>query len=81
MTGLGIFKLYRYVENNLKQFSFQKTDANKRYLCQSWLNEDRLLIGTDSGKVLLFENGEVKAEFSVTQGSQDKLDGKILSEQ
>ena len=65
MVGHGIFKLYRYSENSLKQFSFQKSDPQRHYLCQSWVNEERMLIGTDHGKVILFESGELKAEFVI----------------
>jgi hypothetical protein len=36
------------------------------YLCLAWLSEDRVVLGTDTGKVQLFEVGEVKNEFDVT---------------
>ena len=36
------------------------------YLCLAWLSEDRVVLGTDTGKVQLFEIGEVKNEFDVT---------------
>ena len=51
VTGLGIFKLFRFVENNLKQFAFQKADVNRHYLCQAWISEERVIVGTDVGKV------------------------------
>ena len=35
------------------------------YLCLAWLSEDRLVLGTDTGKVQLFEVGELKNEFNV----------------
>lgn len=63
MTGFGIFKLFRYSESNLKQYAFQKVDLQRHYICQSWINEEKLLVGVDSGKVLLFESGELKGEF------------------
>jgi len=63
VTGHGIMKFYRYSENNLKQFAFQKADVQCHYICQSWVNEEKLLVGTDAGKVLLFEGGELKNEF------------------
>lgn len=61
--------MFRYNENNLKQFAFQKADVNRHYLCQSWVNEERLLVGTDAGKVLIFESGELKGEFPVVSGT------------
>ena len=36
------------------------------YLCLAWLSEDRVVLGTDTGKVQLFEVGELKNEFDVT---------------
>ena len=72
VTGHGIFKLFRYSENNLKQFAFQKADLHRHYLCQAWLNEEKLLVGTDSGKVLLFEGGELKGDFPVIDSALEK---------
>lgn len=74
MTGHGIFKLFRYSESNLKQFAFQKADVQRHYLCQAWLNEEKLLVGTDGGKVLLFENGELRADIPVIKQSLEKND-------
>jgi len=38
---------------------------HQNYLCQTWLSEDQLLLGTDTGKIELFEMGELKNEFFV----------------
>ena len=65
MAGEKIFKLYRYSEGNLKQFAFMKAEPSY-YLCLSWISEDRLVLGTDNGKVQLFEVGELKNEFSIS---------------
>lgn len=65
VVGNGIFKLFRYSEGNLKQFAFQKLEP-QNYLCQAWVSDDRVIVGTDSGKLLLFEAGELKNEFNLT---------------
>jgi len=62
VTGSQIFKLFRYAEGNLKQFGYQKTEP-QNFLCHAWVSEDRVLVGTETGHLLLFENGEVKLEF------------------
>eukprot|EP01137_Pigoraptor_chileana_P030193 Opistho-2@16440 len=67
VVGNGIFRLYRYSEGNLKQFGFQKVDA-QNYLCHAWLSEDRIIVGTDTSKLLLFEALELKAEYVNTFG-------------
>ncbi len=65
VVGNGIFKLYRYSEGNLKQFAFQKTEP-QNYLSQAWVSDERVIVGTDTGKLLLFEAGELRNEFAVT---------------
>ena len=65
VAGEKIYKLFRYSEGHLKQFAFMKTEP-ANYLCLAWLSEDRVVLGTDTGKVQLFEVGELKSEFDVT---------------
>jgi len=65
VVGNGIFKLFRYSEGNLKQFAFQKMEP-QNFLCHTWLSDERIIAGTDNGRLLLFESGELKNEFSVT---------------
>ena len=64
VTGNGIFKNFRYSEGNLKTFNFQKMEP-QNYLCHAWVSEERVIVGTDTGKLLLFEAGELKNEFNV----------------
>ena len=65
IAGEKLFKLYRYIEGNLKQFAFMKIEPSN-YLCLAWISEDRLLLGTDQGRIQLFEVGELKNEFSLS---------------
>jgi len=65
VVGEKLFKLFRYSEGSLKQFAFMKADP-LTYLCQAWISEDHLVLGSDSGRVQLFEVGELKNEFVVT---------------
>lgn len=64
VVGNGIFKLFRYSEGNLKQFAFQKMEP-QNFLCHTWVSDERIIAGTDMGKLLLFESGELKNEFHV----------------
>ena len=64
VIGEKLFKLFRYSEGNLKQFAFLKTNP-LNYLSHTWLSEERLMLGTDGGKVQLFEIGDLKNEFEV----------------
>lgn len=64
VIGNGIFKLFRYSEGNLKQFAFQKTEP-QNYLSHAWISDERVIVGTDNGKLYIFEAGELKSEMSL----------------
>ena len=73
VVGNGIFRLFRYSEGNLKQFPFQKMEP-QNFLCQAWVSDERIVLGTDNGHMLLFEAGELKHEFNLNlpQKEQDR---------
>lgn len=51
------------MDTSLKQFGYTKSDILLNYLCHTWVSEDRLLLGTDTGKVQLFEMADLRNEF------------------
>lgn len=57
-------RMYRYAENNLKQYVAGKMDVHD-YLCHTWISEDKVVVGTNTGKWILFEGGEMRAEGNV----------------
>ncbi|XP_009285547.2 PREDICTED: cilia- and flagella-associated protein 57 [Aptenodytes forsteri] len=64
ITGNGFFKLFKYSEGTLKQMNLQKGEP-QNYLCHAWLSEEEVICGTDTGKLILFETGELHWETSV----------------
>lgn len=36
------------------------------YLCHAWVSEERLLLGSECGRVQLFEGGDLRNEFNVS---------------
>ncbi|KAF1553582.1 Cilia- and flagella-associated protein 57, partial [Eudyptula albosignata] len=64
ITGNGFFKLFKYSEGTLKQVNLQKGEP-QNYLCHAWLSEEEVICGTDTGKLILFETGELHWETSV----------------
>jgi len=79
VVGNGIFKNYRYSEGNLKTFNIQKVEP-QNYLCHAWVSEERVIVGTDSGRLMLFEAGEMKHEFNLADkekkpGEEDQVSG------
>lgn len=71
IVGNGLFKLFRYSEESLKPFGFQKFDQ-PNYLCQAWISDDRMIVGTEAGRLLLLESGELKTEFNLTKSDTAK---------
>ncbi len=44
----------------------------QNYLCQAWVSDERVIVGTDNGRLLLFEAGELKSEININQQKDDK---------
>uniref|UniRef100_H2ZKC8 Cilia- and flagella-associated protein 57 n=1 Tax=Ciona savignyi TaxID=51511 RepID=H2ZKC8_CIOSA len=78
VVGNHIFKLFRYAEGNLKPFGFQKMDL-QNYLSHAWVSDERVVVGTDTGRLLLFENGELKTEFHAALPSGSNADTNSVS--
>uniref|UniRef100_A0A3B5B8N2 Cilia and flagella associated protein 57 n=1 Tax=Stegastes partitus TaxID=144197 RepID=A0A3B5B8N2_9TELE len=74
VIGSGVFKLFRYSEGAIKQSSFAKVESIN-FLCHAWMSEERVIAGTDTGRLLVFEYGdlrrEVKATSKAVQGQSD----------
>lgn len=72
-VGHNIFKLYRIVDGLLKvQPSVLGKREPQNFTCHAWLPDEKenILVGTDSGELILVENGEVKASLvTTTEGS------------
>ncbi|NXE28155.1 CFA57 protein, partial [Ardeotis kori] len=64
ITGNGFFKLFKYSEGTLKQINSQKGEP-QNYLCHTWLSKEKIICGTDTGKLNLFKTGELHWETSV----------------
>ncbi|KAG8132262.1 hypothetical protein E2320_010133 [Naja naja] len=64
VIGNGIFKLYKYTEGNLKQTNFLRGEP-QNYLSHAWLSEEKVIVGTDTGKLYLFDSGDLRWETSI----------------
>ncbi|XP_069083885.1 cilia- and flagella-associated protein 57 [Pleurodeles waltl] len=65
-TGNGFFKTFRYIDGNLKQTNFQKVDP-QNYMSHAWLSDDKIIVGTDTGKLVLFHSGEAQWEYTIPE--------------
>lgn len=76
-VGEKTFKLFRLSEGNLKQFAMHKLNQ-LNYYSHAWLSEDQIIVGSDCGRLQLFEVGDLKNDFEIgislaerTTNSQD----------
>ncbi|XP_022601312.1 cilia- and flagella-associated protein 57 [Seriola dumerili] len=74
VSGTGVFKLFRYSEGSLKQSSFPKVEAIN-FLCHNWMTAERVIAGTDTGRLLVFESGDLRREIkTASKAAQEKSD-------
>lgn len=59
-----MFKLLRFAEGTLKQTNFQRGES-QNYLAHAWVSEDKIIVGTDTGRLFLFESGDQRWETSI----------------
>uniref|UniRef100_UPI00398EDE99 cilia- and flagella-associated protein 57 n=1 Tax=Pristiophorus japonicus TaxID=55135 RepID=UPI00398EDE99 len=64
VAGAGVLKLLRFADGNLKQTNFQKFEL-QNFLSHAWMSEDRIIVGTDVGKLYLFELAELRWEYNM----------------
>lgn len=74
VCGTGVFKLFRYTEGALKQSSFAKVESIN-FLCHTWMKGERVIAGTDTGRLLVFESGDLRREISTaSKAMQEQFD-------
>uniref|UniRef100_A0A4W3H1C6 Cilia- and flagella-associated protein 57 n=1 Tax=Callorhinchus milii TaxID=7868 RepID=A0A4W3H1C6_CALMI len=77
VIGDSIFKLFRYAEGTFKQINFQKLEP-QHYLSHVWVAEDRIIAGTDTGRVCLFESADMRWEFNIAEFQRYEYFNKAL---
>ena len=64
VSGSGVFKLFRCTEGALKQSNFLELES-QNFLSHTWMSEERVIVGTDTGKLMVFESGDLRWEMNV----------------
>ena len=65
-SGYGLFKMFRYAESGLRStLSLRQEQLN--FTCHCWVSDDRILAGTDQGKLFLIQNGEILHEVKLDE--------------
>lgn len=65
VSGNKVLKLFRYTDGVLKQSNGARLDTH-HILSHAWVSRERLIAGTESGRVLGLESGDLRWEMSVT---------------
>ncbi|DBA68566.1 TPA: hypothetical protein ACH3X2_013579 [Trebouxia sp. C0005] len=73
VIGSGIFKCFKTAENSLKLLTSALAKREpQNYMAHCWLSEgerERMVLGTDSGELLIIEGTELKATLQLDPGS------------
>lgn len=59
-----MFKLLRFAEGTLKHTNFQRGEP-QNYLAHAWVSDEKIIVGTDTGRLFLFESGDLRWETSI----------------
>ncbi|KAJ3327353.1 Cilia- and flagella-associated protein 57 [Blyttiomyces sp. JEL0837] len=71
VTGNSLFRIFKYTEGNFKLLNQQKPDKN--LVCHCWINDVRIVAGTEDSKLLVFESGDLILEISYLVPSTSNL--------
>ena len=64
VSGNGVLKLLKVMEGSFRPMAVALKRDPQNYMCHAWLPEDRLVLATDHGELLLFENFEFRMVLS-----------------
>lgn len=64
VSGNGVLKLLKVTEGTFRPMAISLKRDPQNFMCHAWLPEDRLVLATDHGELLLFENFEFRMVLS-----------------
>ena len=66
VIGHNVFKMCKLIEGTLRPVGFMKGDSLV-CLAHTWLSNKHLLVGSQAGKVILFEEAELRTVYSLNE--------------
>ena len=78
VTGQGVLRFFRILENAFRPATLSIKREPQDYVCQCWLPEDRVVVATENGELMIIENFEFKCVLS-SSPSDGKLVGSIIA--
>jgi len=78
VTGDGICKFLRITDQTLKPLpgAMGKREP-QAYLCHAWMSEERVVVATDNGDLLLLEAGELKSVLAAAPADGNSIDSIV----
>lgn len=73
----GLLKLYKVQDNALKPIPLNFKRDPQNYLCMTWLPDDRMVVATDTGELLLFEANEFRTVLITSPSDGNSIDSII----
>jgi cilia- and flagella-associated protein 57 len=77
VSGLGVMKMYRYMDDSLRALSLNLKQEPKRFLAHAWLEDDRFVAATDDGDLMLFEHTEFKRVLDTSPSDGRPIDALV----
>jgi len=78
VTGDGICRFLRINEQALKPLPGAMGKREPQgYLCHAWMSEDRVIVATDAGDLLLLEAGELKSALTAAPADGASIDSIV----
>lgn len=74
VSGDHVLKLFRVADNTFKPLPMNLKRDPQTYLCHSWLTDDRMVVCTDSGEILLFEGNEFRTVLITSPSDGNSID-------
>ncbi|XP_041639690.1 cilia- and flagella-associated protein 57 [Cheilinus undulatus] len=72
VSGTGVLKLFYYSEGALKQTTFSRVESIN-FLSHAWMSATCVIAGTDTGRLLVSESGELRREINMaSEAGQDQ---------
>ena len=78
VTGDGICRFLRITDQTLKPLpgAMGKREP-QAYLCHAWMSEERVVVATDTGELLLLEAGELKTALAAAPADGASIDSIV----
>lgn len=64
VTGQGVLRYFRILESTFRPATLNIKREPQDYVCQCWLPEERLVVATENGELMIIENFELKGILS-----------------